>query len=64
MFWHVNSQTAMLGNRAGNTLLTDREYVMQLLEVTSVRRDEIIDNHCADMGQLRSDFAKERIQNI
>ena len=54
----------MLRNRAGNALLADREYVMQLPEVSSVRRDQIIDNHCPELGQLRSNFEKEGFQKF
>lgn len=60
MFWHlglvnftsdVASQPEMLCNHTDDVLSTDREYVMQLFEHSSIRMDEVVDNHCSDFRQ-------------
>ena len=50
-------QTEILRNCSEDPLLTDHEYVIQLLEASSVHRDEIVGNHRGDLGQpLRQHF--------
>ena len=44
----VTSQPEMLRNHTDDVLSTDREYVMQLFEHSSIRMDEVVDNHCSD----------------
>ena len=44
------SQAEMSCNHTDDALLTDREYVVQLLEPRSVCRDEIVDNPCGHLG--------------
>ena len=44
-------QTEMLRNCSEGPLSTDHEYVIQLLEASSVHRDEIVGNHRGDLGQ-------------
>ena len=46
-------QTEMLCNCPDDLLSTDHEYVMQLLEASSVHRGEIVGNHGGDLGQPR-----------
>ena len=55
----VISQTEMLRNCSEDPLSTDREYVMELLEASSVCRD---DNHCGDLGRLTYHVEKEELQ--
>ena len=43
----------MLRNCSEDPLSTDNEYVIQLLEASSVHRDEIVGNHHGDLGQPR-----------
>ena len=52
----------MLRNTSEDALSTEREYVMQLLEASSVRRDEIVDNHRGDLGRPRYHTEKEKLQ--
>ena len=52
------SQTEMLLDRTDDTLSTDREYVMQLLEASSVRMYETVDNQSGDLGRPRCNFEK------
>ena len=54
----VISQTEMLLDRTDDTLSTDREYVMQLLEASSVRMYETVDNQSGDLGPPRCNFEK------
>ena len=54
----VISQTEMLLDRTDDTLSTDREYVMQLLEASSVRMYETVDNQSGDLGRPRCNFEK------
>ena len=54
----VISQTEMLLHRTDDTLSTDREYVMQLLEASSVRMYETVDNQSGDLGRPRCNFEK------
>ena len=60
----VISQTEMLLNRTEDALSTDREYVMQLLEASSVRMDEIVDNHSGDLGRPRCNIEKEELHRL
>ena len=46
-------QTEMLRNCFEDRLSTDHEYVIQLLEASSVNRDGIVGNHRGDLGQQR-----------
>ena len=48
----------MLLDRTDDTLSTDREYVMQLLEASSVRMYETVDNQSGDLGRPRCNFEK------
>ena len=47
--YNVISETEMLLNRIENFLSTDREYVVQLLKTSQVRRDETVDKHPGDL---------------
>ena len=49
MFWYLTSQTGMFFNCTENALSKNRKFVMQLLEASSVHRDEIADNHRGDL---------------
>ena len=57
-------QTEMLLNRTENALSTDCEFGMQLRKATSVRRDEIVDNHPGDLGRPRCNVEKEELETI
>ena len=57
----VISQTEMLLNRTEDTLSTDREYVMQLLEASSVH---VYDNHSGDLGRPRCNIEKEELHRL
>ena len=54
----------MLRNHTDDYLLTDREYVIQSLEPSSVSRDQIFDNHHGDLGQSRSNVVTEELQRL
>ena len=60
--FEVISQTEMLRNTSKNALSTDLGYVVQLLEASSVRRDEIVDNHRGDLGRPIYHTEKEELQ--
>ena len=74
MFWHLENwptlypiqshKTEMLRNHTDDYLLTDSEYVIQLLEPSSVSRDQIFDNHHSDLGQPRSNVVTEELQRL
>ena len=49
----VTPQTEILRNCSEDPFSTDHEYVIQLLEASSVYRDEIVGNHRGDLGQPR-----------
>ena len=51
----------MLRNSSEDPLSTDRECAIQLLEASSVRRDEIVDNHRGDLRQPRYHVEKEEL---
>ena len=44
-------QTEILRNCSEDPLLTDHEYVIQLLEASSVHRDETVGNYRGDLEQ-------------
>ena len=44
-------QTEILRNCSEDPFLTDHEYVTQLLEASSVHRDEIAGNYRGDLGE-------------
>ena len=46
-------RTDMLCNCSDDPLSTDHEYVMYLLEASSVHMDEIVGNHRGNLGQPR-----------
>ena len=54
----IISQTEMLRNRTEDALSTNREYVMQLLEGSSFRMYETVDNQSGDLGRPRCNFEK------
>ena len=54
----------MLRKCSEDVVSTDRECVTQLLEVSSVRRHEIIDNHRGDLGRPRFHIEKEELQRL
>ena len=51
----------MLRNHTDDYLLTDLEYVIQLLKPSSVSRDQIVDNHHGDLRQPRSNVVTEEL---
>ena len=55
-------QTEMLRLCSEDPLSTDREYDMQLLETRPVNMNEIVDNHCGDLGQPRLHVEKEELK--
>ena len=60
----VTSQPEMLRNHTDDVLSTDREYVMQLFEYSSIRMDEVVDNHCSDFRQLGNNVENEEIYQL
>lgn len=60
----VTSQPEMLRNHTDDVLSTDREYVMQLFEHSSIRMDEVVDNHCSDFRQLGNNVKNEEIYQL
>ena len=64
MFWYLEnwcviSQIEILLNCTDDVLSTDHEYVMQLLEASSVCMDKIVGSHSGDLGQPRYNIEKE-----
>ena len=64
IFWHLISQTDMFPNCTENASTKDREYLMQLLEPSTARRDEIVDNNYGDLGRPTSNVEKEELQKL
>ena len=60
----IISQTEMLRNRTEDALSTNRDYVMQLLEGSSFRMYETVDNQSGDLGRLRCNIEKEELHRI
>ena len=60
----VISQTEMLLNRTDDALSTDREYVMQLLEASSVSMYETVYNQSGDLGRPRCNIKKEELHRL
>ena len=58
------SQTEMLVNRSEDALSTVCQYVMQLLEASSFRMEEIVDNHSGDLGRPRCNIEKEKLHRL
>ena len=60
----IISQTEMLLNRTEDALSTNREYVMQLLEGSSFRMYETVDNQSGDLGRPRCNIEKEELHRL
>ena len=54
----------MLRNHTDDVLSTDREYLMQLFEHSSICMDEVVDNHCSDFRQPGNNVKNEEIYQL